>query len=343
MPDRVLPAPDELHAFVQAHHRGLHRLSVKLMLGRRRYSNVGAIRVGCSFDEVPDASPDELVSAIMAIASDQLEHNDSRSKFLVQAHGYNRATGDPTRKGVHIELGTARDMGGSPYVESIEDPERLDAVLLAHIRQCHGEILQQAQVIAEIGRAAIKNAGEVFAAKEDAIQARAEVMQHLAETRIEGQIARSEDKRKGEMMEMLRDAMGLAIKQMAENKKAAKFTPAVQKDTAEKPKSAEQSSVLSQAMQPKPETKETMTISKKLMGAFDSLTSEQTAALKKALTKTQWSLLEQVQSASDDAAATPLVQKFAASLERSPARIFKMAKVLPKQAADTIMEIYRSV
>lgn len=354
MPDRVLPAPDELHSHIQQHHKGLHRISVKIMHGRRRYSGVGAIKVGAGYDEVPEASPDDLVAAVMAIACDHVERLDKRCKFLVQSHTYKTPTGDPVRKGVHIELGDSRDMEGS-YVEQIEDPEKLDSVLLSHIRQCHTEILNQAKVIGEIGKAAIKNAGEVFAAKEDAIQARAEVMQHLAETRIEGQIARNEDKRKGEMMEMLREAVGVAIKQMNDRKKSEKFagfqSPATTSSQTQTPETQAAPSFLdpttiaataTETTKPTKNKADMPTIAKKLKTILSSLDDDQIAKLKKALTKTQWAMLESATATRSDKAAKPIIAKFAASVERRPMTILKVARVLPSDATNALMEIWRA-
>jgi hypothetical protein len=171
-PARIPPAPDEVLAHIRQFHRGLTRVTIKLWQGRKRYGQINAIIIGAKHDELPRASVDQIVRAVMSVAQDYHEGVDTLCKFMIQAHVYLKPTGDPVRKAIHFELGG--NAGDSfAYAEEVSAPDHLDTVLLSHIRECHREIIDQAKVISEIGREAISNAGQVFAYKQDALDAQA--------------------------------------------------------------------------------------------------------------------------------------------------------------------------
>jgi hypothetical protein len=120
-PARFPPAPDELVAFVRQYLRGLSRISIKIWHGRKRYSQLNAVIVGAEHDQLPNASVDQIVRAIMAVAQDYYEGIDQPCKFMAQALVYVKATGDPVKKASHFELGSGGDE--LTYAENVAAPE----------------------------------------------------------------------------------------------------------------------------------------------------------------------------------------------------------------------------
>jgi len=181
-PMRIPPAPDELVTHVRQNHRGLDRVTVKLHGGRKRYSQVNALRIGAKYDELPRASIDQICRAIMAICQDLYEERDQSMRFMIQSHVYVKATGEPKRISCHIELGES-GMYGESSVEGISPPESTDDMMLMHIRECHVHILNQSRIIQEIGKEAIANAGAVFQARSEALEVQAEAQQTVLDSR----------------------------------------------------------------------------------------------------------------------------------------------------------------
>jgi hypothetical protein len=209
----VPPAsPDELLAFIKSYHRGLHKITVKLWQGRKRYSQLNSVLVGATHDELPSASIDQIARAVMAVAQDYYESTDQPCKFMAQAHVFLKATGDAARKAFHFELGHGHD-GAEAFSEHIGAPEHMDDVMLGHIRECHREILDQARIISEIGREAIQNAGQVFAAKQEALDAQAQAQMVILDSRREEAKERAQQQKWEKGFKMLEKAINTGIAQ----------------------------------------------------------------------------------------------------------------------------------
>lgn len=192
-PARVPAPPDELRQLIQQYHRGLDRVTIKRGSGRKRFSQINSLRIGAAFEQQPAASVDEICRAVMAIAQDYYEEVDHGCQFQVQAHVYLKATGDPKRKSCHFWLGTDED--GRDAVESMGDPNSFDDVLLGHINQCHDRIMEQSKIICGLGETALANAGEVFKARESALEAQAASNAVIAEQRAEAEAERGKQTR----------------------------------------------------------------------------------------------------------------------------------------------------
>jgi len=213
-PGRFPPAPDELIAHIRSYHRGLSRVTVKLQLGRKRYSQINSINVGARYDELPKASVDTIVRAILAVAQDYYEQVDQTCKFMAQVHVHLKGTGDPIRKAVHFELGSEFGQGGSdPYSEHLAPPDSIDDVLLTHIRECHVKIMDQANVIADIGKTAIANAGQVFQYKQEALDAQAAAQQVILDSRRDEARERAQAAKWERGFKMLEKAVNTGIAQ----------------------------------------------------------------------------------------------------------------------------------
>jgi hypothetical protein len=215
-PARFPPAPDELVAFVRQYLRGLSRISIKIWHGRKRYSQLNAVIVGAEHDQLPNASVDQIVRAIMAVAQDYYEGIDQPCKFMAQALVYVKATGDPVKKASHFELGSA---------ENVAAPEHQDDMLFGHIRECHREILDQAKIISEIGREAIKNAGQVFQAKQEALDAQAAANAVVLDSRRDEASERAREKKWERGFKMLEKAINTGIAQAVVEKHTGVHLP----------------------------------------------------------------------------------------------------------------------
>lgn len=211
-PSVIPPAPDELVAHIRKYHRGLSRCVVKVWHGRKRYSNINSVVVGAERGETPSASVDQIVRAVMSIGQDHYEGIDQACKFMVQSYVWPKETGDPIRKAVHFEIGDA-GYGGDPYSEQINAPEALDDILLSHIRDCHKEVLDQSRIIQEIGKEAIQNAGAVFRARQEALDAQAEANSVVLSTRADENIERSRQKKWDRMFGMMEKMMNTGVAQ----------------------------------------------------------------------------------------------------------------------------------
>lgn len=344
MPGRSVPIPDELVAFIRAHHKGLNRLTVKLYVSRRRYAQINGIRIGASFDESPEEEPEAICRAVMAICAEYHETVDKPVKFLIQAHVFKKATGDAVRKGCHIELGREDDVAGD-YAESIEDPERLDTVLLDHIRRCHGEILKQAEVISEVGREAIKNAGEVFRAKEEAIQARAAVAQTLADDQAVRQATKARDKRMDDMVALLKDAVTMGVQQYATAKaqaatQAAQTTPAPSLLSAAKNEPTKAPEMPTPTPQPDPAPSTPPTIPARFEAIWSALEDDRRKRVEALLTRPQLKLVAAVRAASSSADARPHLDKFVSALMRKPGVLMQLRDILTPAESQELFAMY---
>jgi hypothetical protein len=344
MPGRTPPIPDELVAFIRANHRGLSRITVKLYVSRRRYAQINGIRVGAAFDQTPEEEPETICRAIMAICAEYHETVDKQVKFLIQAHVYKKATGDAIRKGCHIELGREDDMGGD-YSESIEDPERLDTVLLDHIRRCHGEILKQAEVISEVGKEAIKNAGEVFRAKEEAIQARAAVSQTLADDQLVRQATKARDKRMDDMVALLKDAVTMGVQQYASSKgqaaaqaAQAKSTPSLLSAAKNEPLKAPTMPIPTPNLSAVPDLPQT--IPARMEAIWSSLDDDRRQRIELLLTKPQLKHVQSVRTASSSEEARPYLDKFVTALMRKPAVLMQLRDILTPAESQELFSMY---
>lgn len=192
-PIRVPAPPDELRQHIQQHIRGLDRVTVKRASGRKRYAQINSLRIGAKFEELPSASADDICRAIMAVAQDYYEENDHGCQFQVQAHVFLKATGDAKRKTCHFWLGSDED--GRDAVEAMGDPSTFDDVLLNHITQCHDRIMEQSKIICGLGETALANAGEVFKARESALEAQAASNAVMAEQRAEAEAEKGRQRR----------------------------------------------------------------------------------------------------------------------------------------------------
>jgi hypothetical protein len=212
-PGRFPPAPDELVNLVAQYHRGLNRVAVKIHHGRKRYSQINSIIIGARHDELPAATVDQIVRAVLAIAQDHYETTDQAASYMAQLFVHLKPTGDPVRKACHFQLGS--EYGGSqdPYTEYTQAPEHLDEVLLTHIRECHVKIMDQANVIAEIGKTAIQNAGQVFQYKQEALDAQAAAQSVILDARRDEARERASQAKWDRGFKMLEKAVNSGIAQ----------------------------------------------------------------------------------------------------------------------------------
>jgi hypothetical protein len=355
-PARFPPAPDELLAFVRQYHRGLSRVTVKLWQGRKRYGQLNAITVGARHDELPTASVDQIVRAIMAVAQDYYEGVDTPCKFMCQAHVYTKATGDPTRKALHFELGAGPgEEHGYSYAESIGAPEQVDDVLLSHIRECHREILDQAKIISEIGREAITNAGQVFQAKQEALDAQAQAQMVVMDARREERSQAAQEKKWERGFKMLEKAINTGIAQAVVSNATGVSLPMPGATPGAEPQqiaapttpppswaAAATGAKVLPAAAPELDTDEDeddedMTYASKGAKLYASITADQWPDLFEALTKTQMKLLRVLQNATDDAAVLEAAGKFRKGLKEASMK--RLAQILTIQQVAAVIEL----
>jgi len=361
-PARFPPAPDELIAFIRQFHRGLSRVTIKLWQGRKRYSQLNAINVGAKHDELPSASVDQIVRAIMAVAQDYYEGIDQPCKFMAQAQVFTKPTGDPTRKAAHFELGA----GGEDltYAEQIQAPEAMDDMLFGHIRQCHSEILDQAKIISEIGREAIQNAGQVFAVKQEALEAQAAANAVILDSRRAEAQESARDKKWERGFKMLEKAINTGIAQAVVQKHTGLVLPmptgavaalpgaapgAITAPTTPTPAWAAAATTTPAAARPAPvavarpvelaDTEDDLDDDYQTKGRklFLSITAEQWPELFDSLTKGQVKLLRSLKDAPDDATVLTVAAEFRAGLKDTA--MAKLAHVLTVEQIASVIEL----
>lgn len=334
IPSRTQPIPDELVTFIKTHHRGLSRIVVKLHMARRRYAQLNGVRIGAAFDQSPEAEPETIARAIMAICADHHETTDRPCKFLIQAFVFKKATGDAVRKGIHIELGRDLDDGfGADYTEGIDDPDKLDSVLLDHIRRCHKEILAQAEVISEVGKEAIKNAGEVFKAKEDALQSRVAVSQALTDDKAGREHLARKDKRMDDVVTLLKDAVQMGVAQYAAKQAAAPTAAAPVTPVAPMP-----SLLAAVGAAPTPPRPENMK-HQKFKALWSQLRDEQRSTIEAKFTKTQNEQVRRILECAEEEDGSAAIAKLVASLKRKPALLLELSGVLTQSQTAALLAI----
>ena len=173
-PHRLPSPPDELVTHINQFAEGLDRVTVKVHTGRKRYAQINSIKIGALHGQRPKASVDQICKGVMAIAQDLVEERGQGQRFMIQAHVYLKPTGDAVRKSCHIELG---EQDGHSVSESVDAPDRVDEVLLGHIRELHKHVLEQSRVIQTIGQSAIENTAHVFQARNEALEMQAAAQQ----------------------------------------------------------------------------------------------------------------------------------------------------------------------
>jgi hypothetical protein len=355
-PARFPPAPDELISFIRQFHRGLSRVTIKLWQGRKRYAQLNAIVVGAKHDELPAASVDQIVRAIMAVAQDYYEGIDQPCKFMAQAQVFTKLTGDPTRKAAHFELGAGGDE--LTYAEQIQAPEAMDDMLFGHIRQCHSEILDQAKIISEIGREAIKNAGQVFAVKQEALDAQAAANAVILDSRRAEAQETARDKKWERGFKMLEKAINTGIAQAVVQKHTGLVLPmpagavaaggaspaAITAPTTPTPAWAA-AAIGAGVTKPIPTATEALededdldeTYQTKGRKLYESITAEQWPELFDSLTKSQVKLLRSLKDAPDDAAVLAASAELRAGLKDTA--MAKLAHVLTIAQIASVIEL----
>lgn len=210
-PTRIPGAPDELVSHIRQYHRGLERVTVKLYTGRKRTRQLNAIQVGAKQGELPRAGVEVICRAIMAICGDYYEETAQDARFQIQAHVWVTGGTEPSRKSCTVELGEGGQIEGD-----YRDPDKqLDTVLISHLQVCQDKLIEMADKVADIGKAAIENASAVFKAREDAMEARAEAIALVAQANLERDQQQARNARMNKLVDMFGGALKTGTGQMA--------------------------------------------------------------------------------------------------------------------------------
>lgn len=365
-PVRIPATPDELISFLRQYHRGLSKVTVKLWQGRKRYSQLNSVQVNARHDELPEASIDSIARAILAVAQDYYESCDTPCKFMAQAHVYLKPTGEASRKAFHFELGHGPGDGyeGSSFSEHISAPEHVDDVFMGHIRECHREILDQARIISEIGREAIANAGQVFQAKQEALDAQAQAQMVVLDSRREEAKDRAQQQKWDKGFKMLEKAINTGIAQAVVSSATgrpvtampgATPTPAISAPQATPTPSWAAAASGTVAQSPAPAVAAQQSVSRldvaeendddmtnetyaaKGRKLYASITAEQWPELFEALTKAQVRQLKGLKDASDDADVLAAARKLRNGLKDT--QLAKLGGVLAVEQLATVIEL----
>ena len=221
-PSRVVSAPDDLDSFIKANLRGMSRISVRKHLGGRKYGHVNAVVTGAGHDELPRATTSQISRAVMAIAADDQEKTSETCRYMCQGLIYKKATGDPKKLAVIIEVGSS-GAWDQDYSVAVQAPEHADQMFLGHINQLHGEVLNMAKVIASLGTAALANVSEVFIAKENAMVARADADRVALEAERSTEAEKNKQKNWQQMFGLAKQAVGAGVVQYMAGQAANKL------------------------------------------------------------------------------------------------------------------------
>jgi len=221
-PLAIPSAPDDLAEGIEDNMRGLSRVSVKVKRGRKSFTQINAVILGAKYDETPRATAQQIERAVMAIAQDRYEMSGEPTGFMAQLLVYKKATGNRKKIAFHFVLGA--DEHGGIYTESRRSDSEDESIFIAHIRECHREILDQAKLIGAIGKAAIENAGQVFVAKNEAAEAKAEALMIQVQAERDSQQDAAKEKKWDRGFKMFEKMMDKGMGQIA----MAKLTGASQ-------------------------------------------------------------------------------------------------------------------
>jgi hypothetical protein len=237
-PDHIPDADDELRAFLKTNHKGLSRIAVKLQIGRKRFVQLNSLSIGATYGETPQASVDQIARAIMSIGQDYFEQHDELAKFMVQASVYKKASGDPARRATHFEIGRADGFGGDSYAAPTHSNEAFDELLVRQQQVMFDRIMEQNKTIAAMGEKAIGMMSDVFVAKEEALQARAEANAVAYDAKREDAEAKRRDAKWERGFKMLEKGFNTGLGQLAVNaaqQKLGSSSPAGIPSTAQIP------------------------------------------------------------------------------------------------------------
>ncbi len=211
-PSRPISAPDDLDAFIRTNIRGMSRISVRKHMGGRRYSHINAVITGAGYDELPRATAVQISRGVMAIAAEDYEITSESARYMCQALIYKKAQGDPKKLSVIIEVGSS-GAWNQEYSTTVQAPDHADQMFISHIHLCHAEILNQAKVISSLGSAALANVSEVFVAKENALQARADADRLALDADRETKAEENKNKRWQQMFGLAQKAVTTGVAQ----------------------------------------------------------------------------------------------------------------------------------
>ena len=352
-PDRFPAAPDELIAHINRYHQGLDRVTVRLFVGRKKFTQLNALKIGASFEETPRASVEQIARGVMAIAQDYFEGVDTTCRFQVQCYVHLRPTGNATRKAAHFELSGGQGAGWDS-VEDIADPQRLDEMLMGFVKDLLEDNRKQSTIIQELGEKAIGQMSSMWQAHADALQSQADSREMVMDARREDAADRMKSDKWDKGFQMLEKVLNTGIAQSivasarAGGASPATKTPIIEVEETPAPKWATRGSNKSSVVDvtataaaetpsPEPSVADADDAAGKGRALYASITADQWPDLFDMLTKKQVNMLRQLKDETDPATAIRLVTEFKDGLK--PAMLLKLATVLGVPQVTAVVEL----